>query len=100
MNGETFTSTFWELISADMYIVVAAVYGVCFALKKAKFFDDRFIPLAALALGILFQTMTSVAVGLDIPSAVLKGIVCGMAAVFAANVVKQIGGDKNDSDEI
>ena len=100
MNGETFTSTFWELISADMYIVVAAVYGVCFALKKAKFFDDRFIPLAALALGILFQTMTSVAVGLDIPSAVLKGIVCGMAAVFAANVVKQVGGGSGDSDEV
>ena len=51
MNTEVFASTFWELISADMYIVVAAVYGVCFALKKAKFFDDRFIPLAAIFLG-------------------------------------------------
>lgn len=100
MNGEVFASTFWELISVDMYIVVAAVYGVCFALKKARFFNDRFIPLAAIALGILFQVMNSVAVGLDIPSAALKGIVCGMAAVFAANVVKQIGGGNGDSNEV
>lgn len=100
MNTEVFASTFWDLISADMYIVVAAVYGVCYALKKARFFDDRFIPLAALFLGVAFQVMSSYALGVDIPSAVLKGIVCGMAAVFAANVVKQIGGGNGDSNEV
>lgn len=49
MDTNMIIDNFWQLITADMYIVVAAIYGICFALKRAKFFDDRFIPIAALS---------------------------------------------------
>ena len=38
MTGELITKTFFELITPDLYIIIAAVYGVCFALKNAKLF--------------------------------------------------------------
>lgn len=100
MTGEALASSFWDLISADMYIIIAAVYGVCFALKKAKFFNDRFIPLAALVLGIIFQVLSSFTTETDIFSAVLKGIICGMAAVFAANVIKQMGSGSRENSSV
>ncbi len=80
------------LISADMYIVIAAVYGICAALKSAKFFDDRFIPLAAVLLGALFEGIKEALSGGPIFEGVLSGIVCGMAAVYGANIIKQVKG--------
>ena len=89
MLGETFLS----LITADLYIVIAAVYSVCFALKRARFFDDRFIPLAAIILGIGFELLSFVYTGGTAGEFVLRGIICGMAAVYVANIVKQVGDD-------
>ena len=90
MDATGVTQTFWSMISPDMALVVAAVYGVCFALKRAEFFPDRMIPLCALVLGIVFEALAAFTLS---PSAladcVLRGIVCGMAAVFARNIVKQ-----------
>lgn len=93
MTGEFVNKTFMSLITPDLYIVIAAVYGVCFALKKAKFFDDRFIPLAAIALGVCFELLYFVSVGGMVAEFVLRGIVSGMAAVYCANIIKQIGDD-------
>lgn len=95
MTKEIITETFSALITADLYIVIFAVYGLCFALKKAKFFDDRFIPLVAIALGVLFEVLYAVLTGGIIVDFILKGVICGMAAVYVANLVKQMGGDKN-----
>ena len=95
MTTEFITETFSALITADLYIVIFAVYGLCFALKKAKFFDDRFIPLVAIALGVLFEVLYAVLTGGIIVDFILKGVICGMAAVYVANLVKQMGGDKN-----
>ena len=95
MTKEIITETFAALITADLYIVIFAVYGLCFALKKAKFFDDRFIPLVAIALGVLFEVLYAVLTGGIIVDFILKGFICGMAAVYVANLVKQMGGDKN-----
>ena len=95
MNTNFITETFSALITADLYIVIAAVYGVCFALKKAAFFNDRFIPLAALALGVCFELLYFAGAGGVVVEFVLKGIVAGMAAVYVANIVKQIGSDKD-----
>ena len=98
MDASTIANTFWGLITPEMALV-AAVYGVCFALKRARFFDDRFIPLAALVLGVGFQVLAAFALERAvIVDAVLRGIVCGMAAVFAANIIKQVkgGGDHDD----
>lgn len=95
MTKEIITETFAALITADLYIVIFAVYGLCFALKKAKFFDDRFIPLVAIALGVLFEVLYAVLTGGIIVDFILKGVICGMAAVYVANLVKQMGGDKN-----
>lgn len=95
MTTDFITEAFSALITADLYIVIAAVFGVCFALKKAKFFDDRFIPLAALALGIGFELLYFAGTGGVVIEFVLKGIIAGMAAVYVANIVKQIGGGKD-----
>ena len=89
MTSEFLTSTFEALISADMYIVIAAVYGICFALKRARVFNDRFIPLAAIVLGMGLQLISSATHGVSLGDSVLKGIICGMGAVFAENVRKQ-----------
>ncbi len=87
------SETFLSLITADLYIVIAAVYGVCFALKRARFFDDRFIPLAAIILGVGFELLTFAYTGGVLTEFVLRGIICGMAAVYVANIVKQMGDD-------
>ena len=92
MTGEMIGETFLSLITADLYIVIAAVYGVCFALKRAKFFDDRFIPLAAIVLGVAFELFKFAYMGGSVPELVLRGVICGMAAVYIANIIKQIGG--------
>lgn len=96
MTTEMISETFVQLITADLYIVIFAVYGLCFALKKAKFFDDRFIPLVAIVLGVVFEVLYAVLTGEIIVDFILKGIVCGMAAVYAANIIKQIGSVKDE----
>ena len=90
MDINTITTEFLNMITPDVWIIVAAVFGLCFALKKSSLFPDRFIPLAALFFGVLLN-VAAVAVfsrGL-IVEAIVKGIVCGMAAVYVANIVKQ-----------
>lgn len=91
MTNGFINETFMSLISADLYIVIAAVYGVCFALKKARFFDDRFIPLAALVLGVCFELLYFANVGGAVVEFILRGIISGMAAVYVANIIKQMG---------
>lgn len=91
---------FLGLITPEMYLVVAAVYGLCYALKRARFFDDRFIPLAALGFGVVFEVLIAAVFSRQIiMDAILRGIVCGMAAVFVANIVKQAqkGGGESDA---
>ncbi len=103
MTGDFFESTFMSLITPDMYIVIAAVYGICFALRRARFFDDRFIPLAAVVLGTALMLISGVTgSGESLSDSALKGIICGMSAVFAANVIKQFkdtGKEKADDGE-
>ncbi len=96
MTNELFTANFESLISADMYIIIAAVYGICAALKRARFFDDRFIPLAAIILGAALALLSNTTGEMSISDALLRGIVCGMSAVFAKNVRKQIKSEKNE----
>ncbi len=100
MTSEFFTATFETLISADMYIVIAAVYGICAALKCARFFDDRFIPLAALVLGVMLELLANLSGKMSIVDSVIRGIICGMSAVFTENVRKQIKSGKSEVDGI
>ena len=93
MTGSVISETFLSLVTADLYIIIAAVYGVCFALKRAKFFDDRFIPLAAIVLGIGFELLTFAYTGGAIGEFILRGIICGMSAVYVANIIKQMGNE-------
>ena len=99
MGAEQIISSFWQMITPDMYLVVAAVYAICYALKKLKAFDSRFIPLTALLLGVGFELLMAAAFTRGaVVDGVLKGLVCGMAAVFVANIVKQIKSGKKDTD--
>ena len=91
MTENFISETFFSLITPDLYLVIAAVYGICSALKAAKFFDDRFIPLAAIGLGILFEVLCFAAVGGSAIEFVLRGVVSGMASVYIANIIKQLG---------
>ncbi len=89
MNEAMIFEKFTTLVTADLYIVIAAVFGLCFALKKAAFFNDRFIPLAAVAIGICFEIAYILIGGGNVVEAVCKGIIAGMAAVYVANIIKQ-----------
>lgn len=91
MNGNAIIETFFSLVTPDLYLVIAAVFGICSALKSAKFFDDRFIPLAAIGLGVLFEILYFAAVGGNAIEFILRGVVSGMAAVYIANIIKQMG---------
>ena len=93
MDYNTITSTFLDMITPEMLLVIAAVYGICFALKKAAFFNDRLIPLAAIVIGILLELISSSVISrLVIADCVIRGILCGMAAVYTANIIKQAKG--------
>ncbi len=97
MDSSTIANTFWGMITPEMAVVSAAVYGVCRALKSANFFNDRLIPLTALALGILFEFLAAAAISrAALADCTLRGILCGMAAVYAANIIKQVKGGKCD----
>lgn len=97
MDSTTIASTFWGMITPEMAVVSAAVYGVCRALKSANFFNDRLIPLTALALGIIFEFLAAAAISRTaLADCTLRGILCGMAAVYAANIIKQAKGGEND----
>lgn len=97
MTENFISETFLSLITSDLYLVIAAVYGICAALKSAKFFPDRFIPLAAIALGVLFEVLYFVVVSGNVVEFILRGVVSGMAAVYIANIIKQLGeGGKDD----
>lgn len=79
-----------EYITPDMWLVAVATYGVCFALKKSAFFPDKLIPLAAIAIGVLLSVLSSVTFSrIDILHSAINGIICGMASVYVANIVKQ-----------
>ena len=91
MTENFISETFFSLVTPDLYLVIAAVYGICSALKAAKFFDDRFIPLAAIILGVGFELLNFAYTGGVVTEFMLRGIICGMAAVYVANIVKQIG---------
>jgi len=93
MTYEFISEAFMSLVTAELYAIIAAVYGICFALKKAKFFDDRFIPLAAIVLGIALELICFAGIGGTFSDFLLKGIIAGMASVYVANIIKQLGGE-------
>ncbi len=93
MSENILNENFLALITPDLYMVIAAVFGVCFALKSAKFFDDRFIPLAALVVGVAFELVIFAISGRNVAEFILKGIIAGMASVYIANIRKQMGGN-------
>lgn len=94
MNESMVADVFASIITPDLYVFIAAVYGICFALKKAAFFDDRFIPLAAVVLGIALEITYVLGSSGNIVEAICKGVVIGMAAVYLANIIKQMGANK------
>lgn len=96
MTETMVTDVFANIITPDLYIFIVAVYGICFALKKAAFFDDRFIPLAAIVLGVGLELAFVLCSAGNIIEAICKGVVVGMAAVYVANIVKQIGAKSDE----
>ena len=90
MDITTIMTSFSEMVTPEMWVVACAVYGICAALKHASFFPDKFIPLAAVCIGVILNVAAAAAFSREtIVSAIVNGVVCGMAAVYAANVIKQ-----------
>lgn len=94
MTNEMINEGIMSLITADLYLFIAAVYGICFALKKAEFFPDRFIPLASVMLGVLFELPYILVNGGNVSEGIAKGVIVGIAAVYVANIIKQMGEKK------
>ena len=90
MDLNTILTSFLEQITPEMWVVACAVYGICAALKHASFFPDRFIPLAAVIIGVVLNVCAAAVFSREIiVSAIVNGALCGMAAVYVANVIKQ-----------
>ena len=63
-------------------IIAVAVYLVCFIIHSIKIFDNRWLPLVAGALGIIFNIWYSRSVDFGI-------FVCGLASGLAATGIDQ-----------
>ena len=63
-------------------IIAVAVYLVCFILHSIKFFDNRWLPLVAGALGIIFNVWYSRGFSFGI-------FVCGLASGLSATGIDQ-----------
>lgn len=80
-------------------IIAVAVYLVCFILHSIKFFDNRWLPLIAGALGIIFNIWYSRSVNFSV-------FVCGLASGLSATGIDQaisffthIGSNKEDEND-
>ena len=90
MDINTILTSFLEMVTPEMWVVTCAVYGICAALKHASFFPDRFIPLAAVCIGVILNVAAAAVFSREIiVSAIVNGVICGMAAVYVANIIKQ-----------
>ena len=90
MDFATIIQSFFEMVTPEMWVVTFAVFGICASLKHANFFPDRFIPLAAVVIGVILKVAAAAAFSREIVVAeVVNGVLCGMAAVYIANIVKQ-----------
>jgi len=77
-------------------IIAVAVYLVCFILHSLKFIDNKWLPLIAGALGIIFNIWYSRSVNFGV-------FVCGLASGLSATGIDQaisfftkIGKEKDD----
>lgn len=72
-------------------------------LKEASFFDDRLIPIALGACGVLIAVCYQVGDGADslsaIVSAVIQGILCAGTAVYGNQIVKQLKKKDDTADD-
>ena len=63
-------------------IIAVAVYLVCFIIHSIKFFDNRWLPLIAGALGIIFNIWYSRSFSFSV-------FVCGLASGLSATGIDQ-----------
>lgn len=84
---------------ASCAAITVICYGIAFAIKKAEFIPDKWIPLILLGLGIVLGTLAFV-IGMpsfpaqDIITAIAVGIYSSMTAIGINQVIKQ--GRKED----
>lgn len=59
-------------------VLVPILIGLLEVVKKAKLFDDRFIPLVSLVLGLILGVVFS---GFNIKDGIIAGLFLGLSAV-------------------
>ena len=100
MDINTVIQMVFDKLPAELWVIAFAVWAICFALKKASFFPDRYIPLAAVVLGVILNvaaaTMFTRPIIID---AIVNGVICGIAAVYIANIIKQIKTGREETDD-
>lgn len=84
---------------ASCAAITVICYGIAFAIKKAEFIKDKWIPLILLVLGMILGALAFV-IGMpsfpaqDIITAIAVGIYSSMTAIGINQVIKQ--GKKED----
>lgn len=86
MNIEDFT----QYINAELLVLIPVLYAIGFGLKKIPKIKDEFIPLILGGVGIALSVLyihTFTAAGIF--TAIVQGILCAAAAVYANQIYKQ-----------
>lgn len=90
--------TYLEFVKPELLVLIPVLYALGCALKKAGWFDDRYIPAAVGAAGILLCCVwvisTSQVGGVQeafaaVFTAVTQGILCAGAGVYGNQLMKQ-----------
>lgn len=77
----------WQLIQDYCIPIIAVtVYCICFAIKKASFINDKYIPLIAVILGGVSGALMN---GISY-EAIASGIASGALATCANQIYKQL----------
>lgn len=84
---------FEEYISPELIVLVPVLYALGMGFKKSSFVKDKYIPVAVGAMGILIAAVyefSVMGVSFDaLYAALIQGILCAAASVYANQIVKQ-----------
>ena len=88
-----------ELIKPELLVLIPVLYVIGAGLKRAEFFEDKYIPLGLGIMGIILVSIyiastsefTNVqSVFAAVFASITQGILCAGCAVYANQIAKQI----------
>lgn len=85
---------FTEYIKPELLILVPVLYGLGLIIKNTEKIKDNYIPailgVVSLVLSCIYVISTEGFTGISVFTAIVQGVLCVSAAVYANQIVKQI----------